>query len=90
MLSLIDYREFNEAFAAGCRTIGIHPCQEAKAAKPREVIGLTDLPARVFISKKLGDNLLTVAVPRALFAEMEQNAPGSFLERHTSQSLIVV
>ncbi|PKN70036.1 MAG: hypothetical protein CVU54_08380 [Deltaproteobacteria bacterium HGW-Deltaproteobacteria-12] len=76
-------------FAAGCQTIGIYPYQEAKSAKPRAVVGLTDLSARVFIRKQLGDNLLTFAVPWALFVEMEQNVPGSFLERHTWQSLTV-
>jgi hypothetical protein len=31
---------------------------------------------------------MTFAVPFALFEEMEQNVPGSFLERHTWQSLL--
>lgn len=74
-------------YAAGCQTIGIYPYQEAKLAQPRAVIGLTDLSARVYIRKQLGDNLLTFAIPLALFLEMEQNVRGSFLERHTWQNL---
>ena len=76
-------------YAAGCQTIGIYPYREAKSAKPRAVVGLTDLSARVYIRKQLGDNhLMTFSAPFALFEEMEQNVPGSFLERHTWQSLL--
>jgi uncharacterized protein (DUF169 family) len=76
-------------YAAGCQNLGIYPYREARSAKPRAVVGLTDLSARVYIRKQLGDpNLMTFAVPFALFEEMEQNVPGSFLERHTWQSLL--
>jgi uncharacterized protein (DUF169 family) len=76
-------------YAAGCQTIGIYPYREAKSAKPRAVVGLTDLSARVYIRKQLGDNhLMTFSVPFALFEEMEQNVSGSFLECHTWQSLL--
>ena len=76
-------------YAAGCQTIGIYPYRETKSARPRAVVGLTDLSARVYARKQLGDpHLMTFAVPLALFEEMEQNVPGSFLERHTWQSLL--
>ncbi len=76
-------------YAAGCQTIGIYPYREAKSKRPRAVVGLTDLSARVYVRKQLGDaNLMTFAAPFELFEEMEQNVPGSFLERHTWQSLI--
>jgi len=76
-------------YAAGCQTIGIYPYREAKSSKPRAVVGLTDLSARVYIREQLGDNhLMTFSTPFALFEEMEQNVPGSFLERHTWQSLL--
>jgi uncharacterized protein (DUF169 family) len=76
-------------YAAGCQTIGIYPYREAKSSKPRAVVGLTDLSARVYIRKQLGDaHLMTFAAPFALFEEMEQNVSGSFLERHTWQSLL--
>jgi len=52
------------------------------------VVGLTDLSARLQIRKQLGDNLMTFAVPWALFLEMEENAPGSFLDAHTWQALL--
>ena len=75
-------------WAAGCQTIGIYPYREAKMNRPRAVVGLTDLSARVYIRKQLGDNLLTFAMPFALFTEMEANVEGSFLQRHTWQELL--
>lgn len=76
-------------YAAGCHTIGIYPYRESKSASPRAVVGLTDLTARVYVRKQLGDpHFMTFAVPFVLFEEMEQNVPGSFLERHTWQSLL--
>ncbi len=76
-------------FAAGCQTIGIYPYREAQSKNPRAVVGLTDLSARVYVRKQLGDpHFMTFSVPFALFEEMEQNVPGSFLERHTWQSLL--
>ncbi|MHB8137257.1 MAG: DUF169 domain-containing protein [Smithellaceae bacterium] len=76
-------------YAAGCQTIGIYPYRESKSASPRAVVGLTDLSARVYVRKQLGDpNFMTFAAPFALFEEMEQNVPGSFLERHAWQSLL--
>ena len=71
-----------------CQTIGIYPYQEAKADRPRALVGLTDLSARVYIRRKLGNHLMSFAVPRSLFNEMEVNVTGSFLERPTWQSLV--
>jgi uncharacterized protein (DUF169 family) len=75
-------------YAAGCQTIGIYPYREAQRKPPRAVVGLTDLSARLYIRKQLGDNLLTFAAPFALFREMEENVEGSFLQRHTWQELL--
>ncbi len=75
-------------YAAGCQTIGIYPYQEAQAERPRAVVGLTDLSARVYIRKQLADNLMTFTVPLAMFKEMENNVDGSFLERPTWQGLL--
>jgi uncharacterized protein (DUF169 family) len=92
LVILANYgREDNEnvfmPYAAGCQTIGIYPYEEAKSEKPRAVVGLTDISARVYIRKQLGANLMTVAIPFIMFEEMEQNVEGSFLEGHTWQSL---
>jgi len=92
LVNLANYgREDNEnvfmPYAAGCQTIVIYPYEEAKSEKPRAVVGLTDISARVYIRKQLGANLMTVAIPFIMFEEMEQNVEGSFLEGHTWQSL---
>ncbi|MFC1742612.1 DUF169 domain-containing protein [Candidatus Riflebacteria bacterium] len=75
-------------FAAGCQNIGIYPYREAKADKQRAVVGLTDISARIFIKKQLGDNLMSFSMPWEMFKEMESNVEGSFLERHSWQSLL--
>jgi uncharacterized protein (DUF169 family) len=76
-------------FAAGCQTIGIFSYREAKSKNPRAIVGLTDLSARVYVRKQLADpHLMTFSMPFSLYEEMEKNVPGSFLERHTWQSLL--
>ena len=75
-------------YAAGCQTLGIYPYREAESDRPRAVVGLTDLSARVCIRKQLGDNLLSFAMPFSLFKEMEANVEGSFLQRRTWQELL--
>jgi hypothetical protein len=75
-------------WAAGCQTIGIIPYREARAERPRAVVGLTDLSARLYIAKQVGRNLMSLAVPFRMFAAMEASVPGSFLERDTWQSLL--
>jgi hypothetical protein len=85
-------REDNEnvciPWAAGCQTLGIYAYREGESEKPRAVLGLTDLSARLEIRKQLGANLMTFTVPAAMFEEMEANVEGSFLERRTWQSLL--
>ena len=75
-------------WAAGCQTIGILPGREAAAERPRAVVGLTDISARKYVRKLLGAEYLTFAMPWQLFVEMENNVDGSFLQRHTWQSLL--
>jgi len=74
-------------YAAGCQAIGIYPYREAQAENPRAVVGLTDLSARNNLKKQLGSNLFSLAVPLAMFQEMEKNVPGSFLQRNTWKTL---
>jgi uncharacterized protein (DUF169 family) len=74
-------------YAAGCQTIGIYPYREALSDRPRAVVGLTDLSARTYVKKMLGDNLMSFSMPLALFEEMEANVEGSFLQRRVWQEL---
>jgi uncharacterized protein (DUF169 family) len=88
------HREDNEnvifPYAAGCQSIGIYPFQEAKSEKPRAVLGLSDISARVAIKRLLKDDVMSFAVPFRLFQEMEENVPGSFLERNTWKDLMAL
>ncbi|MCX7634283.1 MAG: DUF169 domain-containing protein [Syntrophales bacterium] len=74
-------------FAAGCQTIGIYPYREALNEHPRAVVGLTDLSARLYTRKFLGQDVMSFSVPFTMFREMEANVAGSFLERPTWQAL---
>lgn len=73
-------------FAAGCQSVGIYPYQEARRENPRAVMGLVDLSARLQL-RRLGENLFSFAVPYPMFREMEENVPGSFLDRPTWKRL---
>lgn len=74
-------------YAAGCQTIGIFPYREAMSEKPRAVVGLTDISARLYLRRQLGDNFFTFTMPWNMFLEMEENVEGSFLERRTWKHL---
>jgi len=56
--------------------------------KPKAVLGLSDITARVYIRRQLGDNLMTFSVPMSMFEEMERNVEGSFLEYEAWQKLL--
>jgi hypothetical protein len=75
-------------WAAGCQTLGIYAYREAARERPRGVVGLTDLSARLAVRRQLGDHLMTFTAPWRLYQEMEANVAGSFLERHTWQQLM--
>lgn len=68
-------------WAAGCQTIGILPFREARSARPRAVVGLTDISARKYVRTLLGSAYLSFAMPWSMFLEIEGNVPGSFLEK---------
>jgi len=73
---------------AGCQSIGIFPYREGRADKPRAVVGLTDIAARVYTGRTLGYDAFTFAVPFKLFLEIESNISDSFLEKETWSSLL--
>lgn len=93
LVVLANYaRKSNESVfvphAAGCQSIGIYPFREAQSDKPRAVIGMADITARVQMRRQLKDDVMSFAVPFALFQEMEENVPGSFLERRSWKELM--
>lgn len=74
-------------YAAGCQVVGIYSYRELGREEPRAVVGLTDISARKAVRKSLGRDLMSFSVTRDMLQEMEANVEGSFLERHTWQSL---
>ena len=66
-------------FAAACSTICLIPYNESKKERPRAVVGITDVTARLFIDP----DMLTFTVPVGMFRRMEEDVPGSFLEKES-------
>ncbi|MFO7654174.1 MAG: DUF169 domain-containing protein [Candidatus Krumholzibacteriia bacterium] len=91
LVVLANYRRGDSAgaiipHAAGCQTIGIFAYGGTEAADLRAVVGLNDPSARKVV-RRLGKDLVTVALPYALYRQMEDDVAGSFLERDTWTSL---
>lgn len=88
LLVLANYRRpGNEnviaPFASGCSSVCAVPYREARSERPRAVLGCFDVSARPFMPWAA----LTFTVPYAMFAEMEEDVPGSFLERSAWKQL---
>jgi hypothetical protein len=62
-------------FCAGCGAITLYPHREQAAERPRCVLGLFDVSARLFVSR----HELTFAAPMRKFATMVANMEDSFL-----------
>lgn len=65
--------------AAACSTVCLIPYHESQQQTPRAVIGLTDVTARPFIDP----DILAFTVPYRMYAELEADVPGSFLEKQS-------
>lgn len=70
-------------YAAGCQTIGAIPYREAASPRPRAVVGLTDISARLYLKGKIPSDCFSLSLPWNMFQEMEQDVEGSFLQRGT-------
>lgn len=73
---------------AACQAIGILSYEEAKKAKPRCLIGLTDISARRYLKGQNASDKMTFTVPFRRLQEMEANVAGSFLEGNTWADLL--
>ncbi len=71
-------------FGAGCHSVCLFPLREAAQPQPRAVVGMTDISARPMVDA----DILSFSVPFAMFREMEENVPGSFLDRHDWQKVV--
>jgi hypothetical protein len=70
-------------WAAGCQVMGALAYREAERERPRGLVGLTDLSARLNTRATLGPNILSFTAPWALFQQMEEDAGDCFLQRET-------
>lgn len=66
-------------FGAGCHSIFLMPYAEGKKEMPKAVVGVTDITTRPMVDP----DLLTFSVPWSMFREMEDNIPGSFIEKES-------
>ncbi len=66
-------------FGAGCATIIEYPYLEREAERPRAVLGMFDISARLAVPH----NTLTLAVPINKFQKMVANMDESFLTTHS-------
>ncbi|QDR79955.1 putative ArCR [Sporomusa termitida] len=64
-------------FGAGCQSTCLLPWHEAGQEYPKAVVGMTDISARPVIDA----DLLAFSVPWVMYQEMENNVPGSFLDK---------
>ncbi|MBN2082947.1 DUF169 domain-containing protein [bacterium] len=71
-------------WGAGCHTLSLYPYQETLREVPRAVVGGSDLSARPYFDKRT----LSFSVPWRMFLEMEDNVPGSFLQRDSWQKIL--
>jgi uncharacterized protein (DUF169 family) len=74
-------------WGAACQVIGILAYRELERARPRGLVGLTDISARENVRSALGQHVLSFTAPWPLFQEMESNVEGSFLQRETWRAL---
>lgn len=71
-------------FGSGCQSVFLIPYGETKKDNPRAVVGLTDITVRPMV----GPDMLSFAVPYAMFRELEDNVPGSFFEKPAWQKVL--
>jgi uncharacterized protein (DUF169 family) len=63
-------------FGSGCSTILTYPLKEAEKDQPRAILGMFDVSARPMVEK----DVLTLAMPYALFLKLLENVSNSFLK----------
>ncbi len=71
-------------FGSGCQSVFLIPYGETKKDNPRAVVGLTDITVRPMVAP----DMLSFAVPYAMFRELEDNVPGSFFEKPAWQKVL--
>ena len=63
-------------FGSGCSTLLTYPLKEASKEQPQVILGMFDVSARPIVER----DILTLAMPYAVFLKLLENVSGSFLE----------
>jgi len=71
-------------FGSGCSTILTYPLKEAEKEQPRAIIGMFDVSARPMVEK----DVLTFAMPYAVFLKLLENVSGSFLRTESWKKVL--
>jgi uncharacterized protein (DUF169 family) len=71
-------------FGSGCSSIVTYPLHEADKKEPRATLGMFDVSARPMV----GREVLTFAIPYALFLSLLENVNGSFLETESWKKVL--
>ena len=71
-------------FGSGCSAILTYPLREAGNEKPHAILGMFDVSARPMVEK----DVLTLAMPYALFLKLVENLSGSFLETESWRKVL--
>jgi uncharacterized protein (DUF169 family) len=71
-------------FGSGCGTMLTHPLKEAERENPRAVLGMFDVSARPMVEK----DVLTLAMPYAVFVKLLENVSGSFLQTESWKKVL--
>lgn len=71
-------------FGSGCSTILTYPLKEAVKEEPRAILGMFDVSAMPMVEQEI----LTLAMPYALFLRLLENVSGSFLETESWKKVV--
>jgi len=71
-------------FGSGCSAILTHPLREAAKDQSRAILGMFDVSARPMVEK----DVLTFAMPYAVFLKLLENVSGSFLRTESWKKVL--
>lgn len=82
--ALESFDAVSTPFGSGCSAILTYPLREAKNEKPHAILGMFDVSARPMVET----DILTLAMPYALFLKLLENLTGSFLETESWKKVL--
>lgn len=74
-------------WAAGCQNTVLYALDEADKDRPRAILGMNDISARLVLKRRFKTDLISFTIPWKMYRAMVNNVAGSFLERPSWQEL---